>query len=128
MSESITKQDIAVSDIRVRDGKRLRLDLGTIAAAGTDQTNATAIVDQVTYVTASDGTKGVILPSDAQIGEIFIIHNSVNAQNCKLWPPTLGTLNGGTATTGSVLIAGEETCIMIKATATAWYGGVLVDF
>lgn len=107
---------------------KIKLALETVAAAGSTNADAAALTKQVTYVTASDGTKGVILPSTAEIGEFFIIHNSVNAQNLKLYPPASGTLNGGTATTGSVLIAGEETCIIVKATSTAWYGGVLVDF
>jgi hypothetical protein len=113
--------------LTLASGNTLKLDVGTIAAAGTDNTNATAIVDQLTYVTASDGTKGVILPSGS-IGEIYVVHNTVNAQNLKLYPPASGTINGGTATTGNVVVAGEETAILMKVAANTWFGGVCVDF
>ena len=104
------------------------LDLGieTVAAAGNSQATATAIAEQVAYVTASDGTKGVILP-DSSIGTIHVVHNTVNGQNLALYPPASGTINGGAANT-AVTVAGEETAVLIKAAANTWFGGVAVDF
>ncbi len=134
MGESRFQNDIkvegaftAAGGITASDATTIKLDVGTIAAAGADNTDATAIVDQITYVTASDSAKGVKLPS-GNIGEIYIVHNTVAGQTLLLYPPASGTINGGTATTGSVVVAAEETAILFKAAANTWFGGVLVDF
>ena len=99
----------------------------TIAAAGNSQGTATAITTQFTYVTASDGTKGVILPTTTTAGTMIIVHNTVNAQNLKVYPPTSGTINGGSANT-EVVVAGEETAFFFWVAANTWFGGVAVDF
>lgn len=101
--------------------------VATKAAAGADLAGATPITSQITYVTASDGAKGVSLPA-GNIGQILVIHNTVAGQNLKLWPPDAsGTINGG-AGGASVLVAGQETCVIVKVAADTWYGGVGVNF
>ena len=102
-------------------------DVGTIAAAGNSQATATAIVDQVTYVTGADNTKGVVLPLAAPAGSVFIVHNTGSATTLALYPNTSDKINGGTAN-AAVTVAAEETAILIQADSTNWYGGVAVDF
>lgn len=123
-----TKATATTTGVTIASGNTLKLDLGTIAAAGSTNADATAVADQLTYVTASDGTKGVILPESTGTGAIYIIHNTVNAQNLKVYPDASGQINGGTATTGNVVVAGEETGFFIDAGTNVWYGGVAVDF
>lgn len=126
MSTSKIKQDLSFTkDVEV--GEYLKLSTGTLAAAGSTNADAAAIAKQVTYVTASDDTKGVILPV-VDVGTFIKIHNTVAGQNLKVYPPALGTINGGTATTGSVLVAALETATFHKVSSTAWHGGVAVNF
>lgn len=106
---------------------KLAFASSTIAAAGNSQGTATAITTQFTYVTASDGTKGVILPTTTTAGTMFIVHNTVNAQNLKVYPPTSGTINGGSAN-AEVVVAGEETGFFFWVATNTWFGGVAVDF
>jgi hypothetical protein len=125
-----TTPDLTIADtqITVASGTFLGLGVATLAAAGTDNTNAGAVAQQVTYVTASDGTKGVILPASTGTGNIYVVHNTVNAQNLKVYPDASGTINGGTATTGNVVVAGEETGFFIDVATNTYFGGVAVDF
>lgn len=114
--------------VKMKDNVEFRMSVGTIAAAGSDETDATAIADQLTYVTAADASKGVILPASTGSGAIYVIHNNSAASVLKLYPDTTGQINGGTATTGDVAVAAEETAIMIDVATNVWYGGVAVDF
>lgn len=130
--------DLAVSDDTTISGdasvagtltlpSSLVATVSTKAAAGNAIGNATALTSQVTYVTDSNGARGVKL-YDAAIGAPIIVHNTVNAQNLLLYPPDAsGTINGG-AGGASVTVGGEETAVLIKVAANTWYGGVAVDF
>jgi predicted RecA/RadA family phage recombinase len=91
----------------------------TVAAAGTDQTDAAAIATGFTLVTAADGDKGVILPT-AAAGKVCILKNSEAAQ-LKVWPGTDDKINGGTATTGQLTMANSTAAIFIAYDATDWY-------
>lgn len=117
-----------ITEVEVADATQLGLDVGTIAAAGSDDTDGTAIVDQITYVTGADGTKGVELPASTGSGKVYIVHNSDASNALKLYPDASGQINGGTATTGDVSVAAEETAIMLDVAENVWYGGVAVDF
>lgn len=97
----------------------------TVAAAGTNQGNAAAIAAPFTKVTASDGTKGVILPAvNAQhVGMIYRVYNSVNAQALKVYPATGGTIDGGAANAnaavtgvamGEFVVVGVDTWLSSK--------------
>lgn len=55
-----------------------------VTAAGSLQTDATAIVSSKNIVAGADGTKGVILPAVGQ-GTVTIFNNS--ASSLKVWPP-----------------------------------------
>ena len=59
---------------------------GSLAAAGSAQTDAAAVVSSITIVTAADGTKGVILPA-AQPGESCVLFNNAGS-TLKVYPPT----------------------------------------
>ena len=71
-------------------------DIGTIAAAGSSQSDATAIVNTITIVTDADGTKGVILPA-VTAGAYYEVYNSVATNGLKIYPATGDDINDGTA-------------------------------
>jgi len=100
--------------------------VSTKAGAGTTQTDATAITDPFTYVTLSDGTVGVRLPAGV-IGATYKVHNTVSGQNLKVYPPTSGAINGGSAN-ANVVVAGLETGFFTLVAANTWVGGVAVNF
>ncbi len=91
-----------------------------VAAAGSSNTDATAIVGGgFTRVTAGDGTKGVILP-DVPNGTICIIKNNA-AAILKLYPHAGAAINALTATTGAISLAANVDAVLIKETATQWW-------
>lgn len=92
----------------------------SVAAAGSSNTDATAIVGGgFTRVTAGDGTKGAILP-DVEDGTICIIKNNA-AAILKLYPHSGAAINALTATTGAISLAANVDAILIKETATQWW-------
>lgn len=92
---------------------------GTVAAAGTDNTNATAVTAQYTKVTAGDGTKGVILPVPA-IGVVYAIKNN-SASVLKVYPGTSAAINALTATTGAISMAANTFALFVGDSATQWF-------
>ena len=92
--------------------------VGTVAAAGSTAADATVLVADANYVTASDGTKGVKL-YDTEVGGIIRVYNFV-AQILKVYPPTSQQLNNLTATSGSISIAASKGASFHKLDATNW--------
>lgn len=96
--------------------------VAAVAAAGTNDTNATSISDYgVVHATGADGTKGVKLPA-AAAGKVVIIKNS-DAANAilKVYPATGDKINSGTATTGSLNMAAKTSAVLVAIDATDWF-------
>jgi len=93
--------------------------IGTVAAAGSASTDAAALVADLNYVSAGDGTKGVILSSTTRVGDAIFVSNEAGSI-LKVYPPSSGTLNGLTATTGSVSIAANKAGIFWRLTDVKW--------
>lgn len=91
----------------------------TVAAAGTDQTDATPIATGFTLVSAADGDKGIILPT-AAAGKLCLVKNGEAAQ-LKVWPGTNDKINGGTATTGQLTLANSVAALFVAFDDTDWY-------
>lgn len=107
-------------------GKPLRLaPEANVAATGTDDTNAAALLEGRQVVTAADATKGVKLPSAVAGMEVWVINNEA-AQALKVYPNTSDAIDGGTATTGSVTVAGGERAIFYALDATNWRSMIAV--
>lgn len=100
--------------------------VATLAAAGSLQGDAAAIASQVTFVTASDGTKGVILPTAVE-GDMRIVYNTV-AATLKVYPGSSDDINDGSANAAIVLPA-KQAGIFIAVDATTWlyFGGLGVS-
>lgn len=98
------------------------LPVASVAAAGTDNTNATAISAYgVVHATGADGTKGVKLPT-AAAGKIVIVKNS-DAANAvlKVYPGASDKINSGTATTGSLNMAAKTAAMFVAISDVDWF-------
>lgn len=94
----------------------------SLAAAGSNQGGAAAIVNQVTVVTGSDDAKGVVLPAPAAGGAPRFVYNSVTNKTVEIYPPSGGTINGGT-TNVSVTLPAATLAVFFPTSATNWAGG-----
>ena len=92
----------------------------TVAAAGANQGNAAQLAGGFTLVSGADGAKGVKLPA-AAAGRIVIVKNNTSGQNLLVYPATNGKNNGGTATTGSLTMAGLTAAVFIAYDGVDWY-------
>lgn len=91
----------------------------TLAAAGSAQGDAAQIVSDVVTVTASDGTKGVILPTGVA-GKRVLVVNTVAAQNLKVYGKTGAAIDYGAANAAYTL-AGQKHALFVAYSATQWY-------
>lgn len=81
------------------------LAVGTVAADGSDETDAAAVPDYpVVIVTAADGTKGVILPASGA-GTVIELYSSAATNDLKVYPPAGGDINDGSANAAIILAA-----------------------
>lgn len=103
-------------------GKMPRIPTATVAAAGTIQGDAAAIVEGFTLVTGSTNA-GVKLPA-AVAGMQVIIKNNVGG-NMKVWPNTSDAINAITADSAYTM-ATLTSAIFIALDATTWYTVPLV--
>ena len=98
------------------------LPVAAVVAAGTDNTNATAIAAYgVVHATAADGTKGVKLPT-AAAGKVVVVKNS-DAANAilKVYPGASDKINSGTATTGALSMAAKTAAMFIAIDDVDWF-------
>jgi hypothetical protein len=93
-------------------------DVGTVAAAGSAQGDATAITNMVTYVTASDGAKGVILPA-VTAGAVYIVYDTVATSGLKIYPASGDDINDGSAN-AAITIEGKTMAIFVGLDTTTW--------
>lgn len=88
-------------------------------AAGSTTTDALVlgISNAVFVVTAADGAKGVRLTAIATDAEVKVINNA--AAVLKIYPPTGGTINGGSAD-ASISVSANRTALLHQISASAW--------
>jgi hypothetical protein len=98
-------------------------------AAPTLEANTLAGVNVVSTV-ATDGDS-VILPPGMAKGDIVLVFNQDAAQDIHVFPPTGGTIQGGTATTGDIAVGQTQGALFVCLTddGLTWvgmYGAVFV--
>lgn len=94
--------------------------IAAVTAAGSASTDATALKKQQTYVNiTATGADGVRLPADADLGVEYIVYNGSGSTG-KVYPPASGTLNGGTATTGSLSLTTLKIAKFWRYSSTGW--------
>lgn len=81
----------------------------SVAATGTTQGGAAPVTAVDTIVTGSAGNTGVILPAldNYHNGAQLYVRNSY-ASSITVYPPTGGTINGGTTNAGLSVAAGKS--------------------
>lgn len=97
----------------------LTMTPGTLAAAGTNQGNAAAIVDRITTVTAADGTKGVIFPATPTAGDMYVVLNTANAV-LNVYPGS-GDFVNGIAVNTAYAMAAYTASWCIASSASQWW-------
>jgi hypothetical protein len=85
-------------------------------AAGTGiQGDATLIVSKYSFVTGSNGTKGVRLPNNAQVGGTYEIYNA-DASTLRVYPYVGSKINAGVVNSYVTVAARSSTrCVFISA-------------
>ena len=110
----------SVSGTSVTASGDLYIASATVAATGSNQSGAAQLAGGFTLVSAADDAKGVKLPA-AIAGRICIVKNAVTNKALLLYPATDDKINGGTATSGSLSLAGGTIAMLIAYDATDWY-------
>lgn len=114
---SMTFGATTVSDLTLT-GKPAYTDIGTVAAAGTNQAGATAITTHITYVSGADDAAGVVLPT-AVAGIERQIYNTHATSGLKVYPNTSDDINDGSAN-AAVTIEGKTLAVFRALDATTW--------
>lgn len=91
-----------------------------VTAAGSTSTDATVLLkEQRVVLMTATGADGVILPSTAELMIPYVVYNSSGSTG-KVYPPASGTLNGGTATSGSLSLTTLKTATFWRYSSTGW--------
>jgi hypothetical protein len=92
----------------------------TVAATGSSQSDAAAVAEGFTLVTAANGTKGVKLPA-AAAGALCIVKND-DAANAvlKVYPDTDDAINA-IAANSALSMAAKTAALFVAYDATTWY-------
>jgi len=116
-----TDGPIAIGDVNTASisiGVMLTIPTATVAATGSNQSDAAPITTGFTLVTAADATKGVKLPA-AAAGLVCIVKNNV-AAILKVWPNTDDAINAVAANSNDTLAA-STAAFYVAYDATTWY-------
>jgi len=118
----LTMETIRTADA-VFEGKEVRKPFDTPAAAGSDQSDATALTKGQNNVTGADGTKGIALPA-ATAGDEVVIVNTDPGELLKVYPVYGGAaaINGLAANIAFTMQPGERR-VFIAESATQWRTG-----
>lgn len=90
-----------------------------VSAAGSSQSDATALKASINYVSTVASGAGVQL-YDGVVGDSQIVHNA-GANALTVYPPSNDSIQVASANTG-VTLPTNTTCIYIKVTSTKWIG------
>lgn len=96
----------------------LPLGVATVAAAGSAQGDAAALVGRVNVVTGADGTKGVILPA-AIAGIQVDVYSSVATNGLKIYPASGDDINDGSAD-AAITIEGKTLARFVAVDTSTW--------
>lgn len=91
---------------------------GSVAAAGNSQSTAALLGYTVNHVTGADSTKGVRLPA-ARPGTMVVVYNAASGQTLAVYPPSGGTVNGGSAN-AAVTLAALTPAVFVATSNTNW--------
>lgn len=120
----LSKLSIASSTAQESVKKLLfkQLDVDTVAAAGSSDTDAILLSAGKNMVTAADGAVGVKLPVAVE-GMAVTIVNTVAGEDLLVYPNTSGQINALTATTGAFTVPGGAEMTFHCDAPLHWYVG-----
>jgi len=93
-----------------------------ITAAGSAYSDATALTTSINVVTTAAASTGVQLPQ-GEVGDTFTVVN-LGANALAVYPPTGGTVNGGSANAALSVGAGKTGKFICTAAAVTFVGSV----
>lgn len=116
-----TNRDLMGVGIAAEAAGRLGYNLqAAVTAAGTTAADATILLKaQNNVAMTASGSDGIKLPADAELMRPYMVYNSSGSTG-KVYPPTSGTLNGGTATSGAISLTTLKTVMFWRQTNTSW--------
>jgi hypothetical protein len=82
----------------------------TVTPVGTTSATTATLINGVNTCPAASGASAVKLPTFAA-GPVIVRNTTGDATALLVFPPTLGSLNGATVTTGSVSIAATAVAV-----------------
>jgi hypothetical protein len=99
------------------------VSVGTVAAAGSSITDATAVSSEFNKVTGADGTKGVKLPalSTVPTGKLITIVNSDTVSALKIYSNAAGETISGQAGNTAISLAAKLQLRCTKVSSTEWF-------
>lgn len=97
----------------------VRVPVQTVAAAGSSQSDAAALIEGLNVVSGADGTKGVVLPT-AVAGMVVYIKGTT-AGVLKVYPATGGAINAISANGAMSFASGAIPAVLVASSATQWY-------
>lgn len=118
IAEQTAGSGVTIDGVLLKDGMLTAGTPATLAAAGADQAGAAAIVAQVTFVTAADGTKGVRLPA-VTAGAMYIVYSTVATNGLKVYPASGDDINDATGD-AAITIEGKSMAIFIGMDTSTW--------
>lgn len=101
-------------------GKMPRIPTTTVAATGSDQSGAAALIEGGNQVTGADDAKGVKLPS-AVAGMVVLVKSTVANKILKVYPNTSDVINALSADAAISLASGPTPALFWAYDATTWY-------
>lgn len=90
---------------------------GTLAATGSVQGDAAAIVTDAVEVSGADGTKGVILPNTA--GALVVVTNTSGVSSLKVYPNSGAQIGSGGTNVAYTHLSGS-TVLYARTSSTQW--------
>jgi len=96
-----------------------RYPTATVAAAGSAQGDAAALIEGFNIVTGANGTVGVILPTAVAGMEVII--KGTTSGVLKVYPAGSGIINALSASAAISLASGVIPAIFVASSATQWY-------
>ena len=102
------------------DGSVGPSNIQTVAAAGTTQVTATALVAPVNVISNNTASNGIILPVGT-INQTVVVYPALVTNAPKVYPPVGGTINSGTVNASVAATAQKESQFRaIDSTGLNW--------
>jgi len=120
---TLTVDRVFQGNISLSALKGISRAVGTLAAAGTTQADAAAVVTTVTQVTGAATTNGVRLPALASIadGVMLKVINASTTLPMNVYSNAVGELISGQGGTTAIVLAAKLVLTLTRYNATNWY-------